>query len=528
MDRRFLALLTTVLCIFAFDASEVSGSQEGLADACVYKLEGKGFIKEWDVLGAFPSPQVDIPQPDGSSHLGFYKDYLTSIGGEKGAAILPGAVLEYENEDGETISVKSQKVVASDSGVVDLDEVFGNPDNVMAYAFCYIYSEKDQVAAFSLGSDDGVKIWVNGQLAHSNYSGRGLTLGQDKFTAKLHKGNNAVLVKVIDMVRDWGFAIEVIDEEAYVLEKEIQRKKQALIDSKIAREHLLWPDGIENNPVIYPQQNIMQKGSWHPDAPLPISRAYSNVSTPTYFIYPAPPENNTGVAVVILPGGGYNDVWLDAEGHAIALHFQKYGITSLVVKYRTNTRNKNGERPWPWEDYMPAPIADANKGIRILRSRAEELKLDPNKIGVGGFSAGAHLALSVCVKPETKETYPDFTFLIYPSFRKYSTVQAEQAKDPTSTVSRRGLVNNAVEHAAQTHGLPPMFIVNGQEDSVTPADACALFYYTLCKNKVPAELHIYTKGTHGFTLGLGQGNSTVQWTSSFIAWLKDINMIEVQ
>ena len=106
MNQRFFApLITTVLCISAFDASCVSASQDGLADACVYKLEGRGFIKEWGILGAFPSPQVDTPQPDGSSHLGFNKDYLTSIGGEKGAAISSGAVIEYENENGKTVSV---------------------------------------------------------------------------------------------------------------------------------------------------------------------------------------------------------------------------------------------------------------------------------------------------------------------------------------------------------------------------------------------------------------------------------------
>jgi len=318
----------------------------------------------------------------------------------------------------------------------------------------------------------------------------------------------------------------VFDEEAIALEKEIQRKKQALIGSKIAKENLLWPNGIENNPVSYKQQNIMQNGSWHPDAPIQISRAYSNVSTPTYFIYRAPPENNTGVGIVILPGGGYNDIWLDAEGHSIALHLQKYGITSLVMKYRTNTPNKSGKRQLSWDDYMPAAIADASEGIRILRSRKEELKLHPNKIGVGGFSAGGHLTLSVCVKPDTKVNYPNFAMLIYPWLKDYYVEQANQTKDQISDASRSWLEENAVEQAAQTHGLPPMFIVNGQEDTVTPPDICTQFYYTLCKNNVPAELHIYAKGTHGFTLGLGQGHSTVQWSSSFIAWLKDINMID--
>ena len=73
--------------------------------------------------------------------------------------------------------------------------------------------------------------------------------------------------------------------------------------------------------------------------------------------------------------------------------------------------------------------------------------------------------------------------------------------------------------------LPPMFIANGQQDSVTPPDVYATFYDTLCRNKVPAELHIYAKSEHGFTLGLGKGHSVVRWTDSFLAWLKDIEMI---
>jgi acetyl esterase/lipase len=484
-------------------------------DGVVVNLEGKSTIKEWFIAGTFPSPEVDKVQPDGTLHLGFYKDYLTSLGGETEAVLTSETVIAHEAENGETLSVPVEKVVASDLGVVDLDAMFGNPDNVMAYAFCYVNSDKDQDAWFSLGSDDGVKVWVNGELVHSNYIGRGMSLGQDKFSAKLHEGNNTVLVKVIDMVRGWEFAVEVLDKKAHAAELEAERDQRALIDSMIAEEKLLWPNGIENNIINYDPQNIMKTGSWHPDAPLQISRAYANVSTPTYFVYQAPPEKNTGVGIVVLPGGGYNDVWLDTEGHNIALHFQERGITALVVKYRTNSRGENGRRPWSWEDYMPAAIADAHEGIRILRSRSEELNLDPNKIGVGGFSAGGHLALSACVKPDTKENYPDFAFLIYPWLEKYS-----------RNAGNRGLAEGFVEEAVRTHGLPPMFIVNGQEDSTTPADDCAQFYYALCRNNVPAELHIYTKGTHGFTLGFGQGHSTVQWPNSFVAWLKDIRMIQ--
>lgn len=498
-----VTIITMAICVCGYSESSALANEAGVADADVYTLGGRGFIKKWIVAGTFPSPEVDDEHTGGSRHIGFDKDYLKSIGEEMNAALTSDTVITYDGENGETVSVHSQIAVASDSGVVDLDALFVNPDNVMAYASSSIYSDKDQDAMFLLGSDDGVKVWVNGELVHSNYISRGLALGQDRFSVKLHKGNNTVLVKVIDVVRGWGFAVEVLDENAYAKEKEIQHVKQAQIDSMIPKEEILWPDGIKNNPIAYEQQNIMKTGEWHPDAPLQISRGYSNVATPTYYVYPAAPEKNTGVGIVILPGGGYDDVWLDTEGHNIALHFKEHGITALVVKYRTNTRDSNGKRPLPWDDYMSAATADANEGIRILRSRAEELKLDPNKIGVGGFSAGAHLSLSVCVNSDTKESYPDFAFLIYPWLQEDSAEQVEQA-----------------------HGLPPMFIVNGQEDTDTPADVCAQFYYTLCKNKVPAELHIYTKGTHGFTLGLGHGHSTVQWTNSFIAWLKDIDMIE--
>jgi len=276
-------------------------------------------------------------------------------------------------------------------------------------------------------------------------------------------------------------------------------------DPRIAASNLLWPDGIKDNPITYDKQDVMRTYDYgHPDAPLGTCRVYSHVSTPTYYIYQPDPQNNTGVGIVVLPGGGYRDIWLDTEGHDIGLFFKERGITSLVVKYRTNSA-VNGERTLMEDkDYVPYAVADAREGIRILRSRSKELKIDPKKIGVGGFSAGGHLTLSLCLGPDDKDTHtdPDFAFLIYPWIEPHFEKQVPAAKD-----------------------LPPMFIANGQQDLVTPPDVCATFYETLCKNKVPAELHIYGTGEHGFTLGLGKGYSVVRWTGSFLAWLKDLEMI---
>lgn len=275
-------------------------------------------------------------------------------------------------------------------------------------------------------------------------------------------------------------------------------------DMKVAEENLLWPDGLEDNPIRYTQPNRMRTHDANPDAPLDTCRVYSHVQTPTYYIYQPAPNKNTGVSMVILPGGGYRDIWLDNEGHNIALFFKELGITSLVVKYRTNTKDTDGKAPMSLEQYVPHAVQDAQEGLRILRSRADELNIHPDKIGMGGFSAGGHLTLSVCLTPVAKapRSCPDFAFLIYP-----------------------WLMEHFEDQVASAQNLPPMFMVNGQEDDVTPPDMCASFYQTLCESNVPAEMHIYAKGKHGFTLGLGTGQSTAQWKNSFMAWLKDIEMI---
>ena len=168
-------------------------------------------------------------------------------------------------------------------------------------------------------------------------------------------------------------------------------------DFRIVEEKLLWPVGIGDNPVKYEQQNVMRVENYgNPDGPLGTCRVYSNVSVPTYFIYQPKLEKNTGVGMVVLPGGGYEDIWLDTEGHEIGMYFSERGITCLVVKYRTNTKGKDGKQQMSQDEYLPAAVADAKEGIRILRSKAKELKIDPQRIGVGGFSAGGHLSLSVC------------------------------------------------------------------------------------------------------------------------------------
>ena len=241
------------------------------------------------------------------------------------------------------------------------------------------------------------------------------------------------------------------------------------------------------------------------------NRVFSQVFESSYTMHQAPETIATGVGMVICPGGGYRDVWLDREGHDLGIWLQKQGITSLVLKYRTNYGAEQSKPKYPWTEYLTAVVADARQGIQILREEATSLNLDPEKIGIGGFSAGGHLALSVALGlyadsgSRTPLSTPSFAGLFYPWLR--DDLRAE------------GVVEN------QDH-LPPMFFMNALNDRLTPANRCIEFFTRIHSKGVPSELHLYSRGGHGFDMGEGKGASTRMWKNSFVAWLTDTGFIE--
>jgi len=275
------------------------------------------------------------------------------------------------------------------------------------------------------------------------------------------------------------------------------------------KEQPLWPNGIPNNPVKYNREKVrtsdVNEGSLSQK-----NRVFSQVSEPTYSLFTA--KNPNGVAVVICPGGGFSDVWFDREGADFAMFLAEKGITSLVLKYRTynsDAENFSLDR----NIYDPAVYADAKQAIYLLRNRAQELNIDKNKIGIGGFSAGGALSLYAALNifesalPEyarfEESTVPNFVFPIYPG------------------------INNAIyQTVKRKENIPPMFLVNGAEDTVTPAIKCIQLYTALLEQNVPAELHVYAKGNHGFDSGIGRGFGVASWQDSFINWLKDLKFME--
>ncbi|QOY85675.1 alpha/beta hydrolase [Paludibaculum fermentans] len=234
-----------------------------------------------------------------------------------------------------------------------------------------------------------------------------------------------------------------------------------------------------------------------------------NVSEPTITIYPAPKNRNSGAAVVVLPGGGYNILALDLEGTEVCEWLNSIGVTGILLKYRVPAR-KGGPR---WA----APLQDAQRAVGIVRSRAVELQLDPRKIGVLGFSAGAHLAAVASTQYERRSydavdaadqvsSRPDFSVVIYPAYLAVKE-QGDKLADETPV----------------TANTPPTFLVQAEDDGVRVENS--LVYYLALKNaKVPAEMHLFAKGGHGY--GLRPTELPVTgWPKLAEVWMRGLGLI---
>ena len=274
----------------------------------------------------------------------------------------------------------------------------------------------------------------------------------------------------------------------------------------------LWKD-LSDNPIFYADGERVRTGKVEPWAPTGRNRIHSRVTVPSYTIHRTRVGQEGGAGLVICPGGGYYELRLDWEGHDIALWLAEHGVTSLVLKHRTNQQKRGGngfmDRQHDWETYLPEVVSDAKEAIRILRSRSGELGLDPGKIGVAGFSAGGHLSFSAAFdarywKGEYQQKgHPDFVGLFYPWIW-------DDFDDVLRDASR----------------TCPTFIFNGGEDPGTPAIKCIELFPVFRERKIPVELHIYAKGGHGFALGDGAGRSAAQWKRSFVAWLQDQGFLD--
>ena len=246
---------------------------------------------------------------------------------------------------------------------------------------------------------------------------------------------------------------------------------------------------------------------------------------PDLRIYRPEATKANGAAVVICPGGGYGVLAYDHEGHQVAKYLNSIGVTAAVVKYRLAPRYRH-----------PAPLQDAQRSIRHLRAGAAGYGLDPNRIGILGFSAGGHLASTAAThfdagRPdhadpiERHSCRPDFAVLCYPVISLtepfgHSGSKRNLLGDPADPKLAESL-SNEKQVTAET---PPTFLFHTGDDTGVPVENSLAFYAALRKAKVPAELHVYQVGPHG--VGLANADPAVfGWKDRLADWLRANNFL---
>ena len=253
-----------------------------------------------------------------------------------------------------------------------------------------------------------------------------------------------------------------------------------------------------------------------------------NVSRPTLTVY-APTGKNTGAAVVVFPGGGYQILAIDLEGTEVCDWLTSTGITCVLLKYRVPHSGPSWQRDCNCMiNPKPAPaLQDAQRAVGIVRSHAADWHIDPHKIGVLGFSAGGHLVAAISNSfqqrlyravdaADTASCRPDFAVAIYPGHLWVPD------RSPGGRGGQGGLAFNADIHV--TRNTPPTFLLQAQTDIVDNVNQSLLYYIALKDAGVPTEMHLYRDGGHAF--GLRQTKDPItEWPQLVEKWLRTIGMI---
>lgn len=259
---------------------------------------------------------------------------------------------------------------------------------------------------------------------------------------------------------------------------------------------LLWPDGA-------PGAN--------PDGGEEVTRIYeptgdhliSNIHNPSITPYIPTEKNSTGIALIIAPGGGHREIWIDHEGYNVAQRLYENGIAAFILKYRLA---KDSTSNYTVEDHS---VKDMLRAIRLVRNRASEWHIGPEKIGVVGFSAGGEIAALADMDAdsgnpdaegsvEVQSSKPNFQALIYPG---------------------------SISKIVLSEKSSPAFILGGYHDREDISTGMAELYLKFKKLNIPAELHIYANAGHGFGIRPGDRGASSEWPAALIAWLYDLNKI---
>jgi acetyl esterase/lipase len=282
----------------------------------------------------------------------------------------------------------------------------------------------------------------------------------------------------------------------------------------------LWPEGV---PAAVRPDAPAAKGSLGEEKH-DAGGGITNVSEPALTVYAPAVDRPNGTAVIVCPGGGYSHLSTAREGVQYANWLSTLGVTSFVLKYRLNQFGH------------PAPLQDVLRAVRIVRSRAAEFKINPERIGVMGSSAGGHLAASAGTlfdhaagrtgaALDTVNARPDFLILMYPVI-----TMVEPAVHAGSRQSLLGaspapefLQLLSVEKQV-TAATPPTLLIHTQADQTVPVENSILFYQALTKANVPAEMYLFEHGAHGMGTKTGLGTAS-EWPRRVEEWLLDRGLL---
>lgn len=246
-----------------------------------------------------------------------------------------------------------------------------------------------------------------------------------------------------------------------------------------------------------------------------------NVSEPTITVYAPPKDKSTGTAVVVAPGGGYSILAIEHEGSDVCEWLTKQGVTAVLLKYRVPKRDM--QKP----DNL-AQLQDAQRAVTLVRGMSKELGVEPTRVGMLGFSAGGHL--TVCTALAQKRMYdnvdksdeqnghrPDFAILVYPAYLtdKDGKLKPEFQADKDAKAQPEFEVRKS---------SPPMFFAHSSDDPVSSEGSVAM-YSALKKAGVPAELHLYATGGHGYGMRK-TGNPSASWPDRVADWMKARGLLE--
>ncbi|TMU56161.1 alpha/beta hydrolase [Flagellimonas algicola] len=280
----------------------------------------------------------------------------------------------------------------------------------------------------------------------------------------------------------------------------------------------LWPKGVPNQIDIGEKEvDTLENIRW-----------VRNVQQPSIEVYLPSLPNNTGKAILLFPGGGYQGLAYNWEGVDFAKAFNSQGIVGIVVRYRLpNSKSIVKNR-------HEVPLQDAQRAIRLVRKMAPKWNIDPDEIGIMGFSAGGHLASTLGVHYDDKvydnqddadqlSARPDFMALVYPVITMDNEI--------THGGSREALLGKQSSDELMKHfsnelhvnaNTPPTFLLHATDDEAVIVENSLRFYSSLKSHEVPVTMHIYPSGGHGFALGL---NHTLLkgWLNGFIEWLSSMD-----